>query len=237
MVSLLKVTFSLALCIYLFREGLPRFTSSAAVFLVFFANFPITWLSTLKWNILNAEKRPLVELFSVYWSAQFAGLLVFGKVGTDVYRGYYLKERCKFPRGKIVSILVSDRVTSLAALSSLVLFFYYLPLGLAPFLVLFFYRKFASAYFLSVGIQVVKITLLFLIMGYFDFSRTFAVSLGLLVESLPLSWEGLGVGHLSFKHLIDGGVDIYQTYFLGKMGFKLTGIVPFFMSSFRRRDE
>jgi uncharacterized membrane protein YbhN (UPF0104 family) len=97
-----------------------------------------------------------------------------------------------------------------------------------------------QTYVLSLGIQLLN-TLSFVLIIYTlnpDSSVSIVdliciVPVGILIMTLPISFSGLGIGHVAFSQLlkplgINNGSDIFSVFFAFSYLFNLLGVIPFF---------
>lgn len=102
-------------------------------------------------------------------------------------------------------------------------------------------RKIVLFTFISILIQMLN-TISFLLIIYVinpDLTTSLAeltvvIPIGIFIMLIPISFSGLGVGHLAFSKLlllfgITNGADVFTIYFAFSYVFNLLGIVPFVM--------
>ncbi len=252
----IKILVALALFAFVVRRhGVNTFYLSALVQTPFFwvlailGNLLLTILTAWRWRLLLVRfcqtDLPLPRLLLYSWVSQFLGLVFLGTFGTDFARIFYLQTRAGVPVAAGTKSIVLDRVASTIGLAlitiSALLFFYQTPLVLSvgASVALLALSSLRLEIFLSVVAHLSKLAVvgvLLLLSGESLSGLTSLLpnlSLGLAAEAMPVSWQGFGVGHLAFATLIqNSGSDLYNSYFLGKLAFKLLGGVFFLHLSF-----
>ena len=238
-------------------EGLARFLRSPIFWAAMFVTHQMcTWLTTLRWRILLSAQSdsapPLGRLFLISWATQFVALLPVGPVVTEMTRFGYMFKGLGMGASASARTVLWDRVYGFAGLVFLlgILFLSIhagataLILGLPLYFIerrallllaisaLVHVLKAGLILFLIVGLPVTEVTLIL--------RQGLETMLGLLAEALPLSWNGLGLGHLAFEIQSPGrGAEVFNVFFTGKLAFNFLGVVPFLWSVyfFARRKK
>lgn len=224
----------------------------------------VTLIMTKRWMIsIERAKDPghedsfgFFELFKVYCFSQFIGLSAIGYLGTDGIRiGFTKLYRVKaIPMTKQ---LVWERGLSLLALGCFPLLFLMGKISFTLFLVatilIFLMRIFLKStlydsFLYSLFGHSLKISFLLLVFCFFEnlslvslgdtissFERLSQLSLALFVESLPISWQGVGVGQVSFSEIVKGpsGAAVYLIYLESKLLFKILSGLFYLSPRFR----
>jgi hypothetical protein len=170
------------------------------------------------------------------WTSLFLGMLFLGTFGTDIARVYYLSTRKKIPAVIGTKSALWERVsgavslyalTGIALLSTAALPSWIVAVLMVALLAVCFLK---IEFLLSLLAHLCKIAFLMAILALSGIGNPELTSLiapltiGLGIEGLPISWQGLGLGHVAFaKLLAQSGVEIYSLYFIGKVAFKLIG--------------
>lgn len=101
-------------------------------------------------------------------------------------------------------------------------------------------KKVLSVLLLSLIIQLLNTYSLFIIIKFLVPSSTVnamelfsIIPIGIFIQLLPISYSGLGVGHLAFSKLlslygINVGADVFTIYFTLSFLFNLLGVIPFY---------
>lgn len=214
----------------------------------------VTYIMTHRW-LISMRRAGGVERVEVsFWKAylfycfaQFIGLFSLGYLGTDASRIIFGR-RSGLPSLKLGKEILGERVISLIALASLPILFYLANLGrlaslgvvLLIVVLLIFMR--GHELILSLGLAIFghSIKLAFLFYAARDFGLLQEslplfknLSAALFVESLPISWQGLGVGQLSFRTAVDFevGPKVYLLYLESKLFFKVLSGLYYFNAS------
>ncbi len=237
---LLKITISFGLLYYFFvskqEVNLLSFTlshlllviSGIILFSIVTAIMTVRWRGTMSFAKVE-ELGSFWECYQAYCFAQFIGLFTIGYLGTDGGRLYYAQKR----GAEIVTMtkeLFKERILSLGSLVFLTGLFFLTPYAVfPPLLTILFYKSmtYKKSFFIAYGGHLLKVFFLILVAGVvlnwelaIDGARN--LSLALFLESLPISWQGLGVGQVSFDRFVaEGGAQVYQVYFEAKVLFKL----------------
>lgn len=237
---LLKIATSIGLLYYFFvtkqEINLLSFSlshlllvmSGVLLFSVVTVIMTVRWRGTLEFAKVE-ELGSFWQCYQAYCFAQFIGLFTIGYLGTDGGRLYYGQKR----GAQLVTMtkeLFKERLLSLGSLVFLTVLFF-----ISPYTVIFplfailldksmTYKK---SFFIAYGGHLLKVFFLIMVAGVVlnwelavDGARN--LSLALFLESLPISWQGLGVGQVSFDRFVaEGGAQVYQVYFEAKVLFKL----------------
>ncbi|MEQ1879043.1 MAG: lysylphosphatidylglycerol synthase domain-containing protein, partial [Bdellovibrionia bacterium] len=202
-----------------------------------------TFLTAVRWRILISRAgHPVPELrrlFFVSWAAQTAGLFPGGSLFTDASKLGYMAKGLDMPVSDSARTILADRLYALGALF-LILCFLTLLLHAGPLVLLTLAGLLALSkqtrvlLGLSAAVHLIKAALiLFAIQGMPEPSGHFALEslqrtfVGLTAEAIPISWNGLGIGHLAFEFQAPGrGAEVYNAFFLAKIVTMILGIFP-----------
>ena len=210
------------------------------VFLGIIAIFFVTLLSTFRWKYLLEEQYckafSFKKLLKLHWASQFYGLFFIGTIGGDISRTYLLTQEEKNHNFLDLSKMTFiDRMYSLLGIAIIPILFYFLLMDFLFFFAIVAFLFFSPSirkvpFFISIFAHLIKIVLL-LVGGWlftksYSIHSTFYFSLSILIESIPISWQGLGLGHLAFHEVNPVhkySIIIYSHYFISKILFKLLG--------------
>lgn len=238
----LKLLFGLSLFAYFISAGkidyevtLSLLSSPLILAIMWGGNFLITIFASLRWSYFIRkdlkQKIPFVRVLSYQWISLFFGLAFFGMVGTDIARLKFLWGQQEDNHKNIPMVILKDRGVSFIALIILTgflvafspsLFSTLFVVTCCCVLGLIFYRPFVYA---LLGHSLKIILIVFLMRAVVAAELVGELSLALLLESLPISWQGLGVGHWAMDMAtVKNGANLYSAYFLGKLTFKFLGL-------------
>lgn len=199
-----------------------------------------TLLTAARWKILidnNDIKSPKIgRLFLVVWASQVATML---PLGFEATRFAYMFKALKMTAAQASKTTVVDRLYELTGfifVLALALFGFHLGWTALIFLLpVFLLKKQMRILFLVSALKhALKVAAILTVIWQpqeFEFpiimEMAYKTTFGLLAESLPVSWNGLGVGHLAFEFQIPGqGAEIYSIFFAAKTVWNLLGIFP-----------
>lgn len=249
--QILKLAIAVVLLALLFWRGkidfdpIARLAQMPEFWIVCIAgNVLISALAVLRWKIiisrLTTRNLPLIRLFGYSWASVFVGLAFLGTVGTDAYRISVLQSIERIPVRVATRTVFSDRVVSLFGLiliSLAVAICLYFSSARIDFLLppLLLISLAYPTLFLTLCSNVLKAFLgvaIFVLQtgSTVELSETFnQIMLGLTVEAIPISWQGIGTGHYGFSYFLgDVGPTVFTAYLCGRTVFKLLGICFFF---------
>jgi hypothetical protein len=199
-----------------------------------------TFLTAVRWRVLigntGLQSPSVGRLFFVVWASQFTAII---PLGFEVTRFAYMLKALKMTARQASRTTVVDRVFELAGLLSVLGFtFLGFHLGWVAFIFLFavFFLKSQTRtlFLVSAFKHALKAAVILVVIWKpqeLEFSlvmeMAYKTMFGLLGESLPVSWNGLGTGHLAFEFQIPGkGAEIYSLFFAAKTVLNFLGIFP-----------
>lgn len=248
--SIIKITIAVVLTIILFFNDKLSLSfvnelSRKPEFWIacIFGNMLISAVTVLRWNLVirRQVKRflPYFKLFQYNWASVYVGLAFLGTIGTDSCRISALHNNQRISIRKAAKSIFWDRIFSLVGLISLAVTFalqVYLGWGNQTYFLigLCLLSLIVPEIFLTILSNVLKASLVcylyYLSIGELDspFSLVQSTTFGLAVEAIPISWQGLGTGHIGFEYFIgESGADLFSSYLLGRTVYKMIGIFFF----------
>lgn len=243
----LKLAFGIGLLLWVLSreemsgEYLRTVLTSPVFWGVVLAGNSLTLLvAALRWGVLLRRKYgrsfPLLKLIRYSWVSLFLGLVAPGTFGTDAARVYYLKVREDLKAFDSTKTIVWERIATTLALVLLVAPALWvwrggswssaLPVAAVAWLATLLRPEISLSllgHFVKLGM-----VLAILLLGGIETPGLSGLMpqlmLGMGIEAIPISWQGLGVGHAAFAALLkESGPEVYSLYFVGKTLFKLAG--------------
>lgn len=217
--------------------------------IVFFGNILVSTLTVTRWNfaIRRHTKRlvPFFRLFSYNWSSLYVGLAFLGTLGTDSWRIASLHNNERLTIRNATKSIVWDRGFSLCGLILLVtLFFVSQQLNWTdlriPLIILCALTLLVPEVFLTIISFMIKASIVayiyFLSIGSIEnpIDLIQQIMFALAVEAIPISWQGIGTGHIAFEFFVgEEGANIFSSYLLGRVVFKMIGFFFFIRSNIK----
>ena len=237
---LLKVSISIGLVLYilnysdynLFSINIETILNIKFFTFFIFGFFCITLITSyrafLVFRKVKIDNFTFRQFFIMSSVGQFYSLFGGGGITTDIYRTIQIKKQTSELKLVIKSIFF-DRLFGLAGagLLTLIIFteIYFQLQYYLTFISIFIIFFLSRIIFLSIFSHIIKIALVYyLAISYFNIPivNLYHLSLSLVMESMPISWQGLGFGHIVFENNIENyGYKIYSYYLIGKIIFKL----------------
>lgn len=211
----------------------------------------ITVISAWKWQLIadnyGIPRLRLYWYFSEHWISQAVGLILFGFVGADVYRSVRMSKACKVNLKTAGKVVFEDRFWSVISLilfaitvrswsyagpSALILLL--LPVAL--------YKRNRFLIFnlslISQSLKIFAVISIFSLLGV-DVMESIAnieyLALTALIEFAPISFDGFGIGHFGLYLANEAhGLQAYNLYFVGKLIFRVLGVLFLFKSWSRK---
>ncbi len=260
---LFKLLSSTALIIYLiklnklklehFNQLAPGLISAMTLFFVV-----IHIISIIRWKmIISALDGQLkyIYLFTESWKAQFFDFIGGGFVAGDIFK--IVKINNEMGKKHTGITIFKDRLISLSSLLFLLLTIS-IPVSLLNqfmikstvlllLLVILKYlykrltiKDICFLHTISIIGHLVRLFAIMFILFYLDifsFSLISPSLLGLIIEQIPISFMGIGLGHMSFELLLSSnasinGLLVYNYYLLGKIIFKMLGLLLLLLPSY-----
>lgn len=255
--NLLQIAIAFALFFFTLRASdldlgfMKRVIASPSFWLIFLStNLLVHFISTVRWFVIlrslsakGSEKHvaTFYQLFIYGWAGQFVGLAFWGVIGGDSLRVAYLCGRHGTSLDQATRAIIIDRISSILGLFGATAFVVIFAqqwdlIGRIALAILLFGVLAARLHLLlSAFSHLCKLGMVCLVLWLFIpgisavWAESRAIMYALVVEAIPIGWQGMGLGHLSFATFLStSGLDVYNAYFIGKIIFKLVGGIFFF---------